>query len=85
MWNNRVAIGLKHQRMKALTLFAACGREGGRAKQRPGESTRRTLPLMHGGEFTHPGFASLSDPLFAARKEGKKGYLNLRPSPQMSF
>jgi len=46
---------------------------------------RRILPPMHGGEFTHPGFASLSDPLFAARKEGKKGYLNLRPSPQMSF
>jgi len=25
---------------------------------------RRILPPMHGGEFTHPGFASLSDPLY---------------------
>jgi hypothetical protein len=76
MWSN-VAIGLKRQRMKAFTLFAACGREGGRAKQRPGELTRRTLPPMHRGEFTHPPDLRLGlvDPLYAGRKEGKKDYL----------
>jgi len=35
-------------------------------------SMRATLPQMHGDEFTHPDYASLVDPLYASRKEGKK-------------
>jgi len=58
-----------------VTLFFACKREGGRAEQRPGESTRRTLTPMHGGKFTHPDHASLVDPLYASRKEGEKPIL----------
>jgi len=53
-----------------FTLFADFGREGGQAQRWPGESTRRTLPQMHVGESTHPGFATLSDPLCRNRQRG---------------
>jgi len=29
------------------------------------------MAQMHANRFTHPGDASLADPLFAARKEGE--------------
>jgi len=48
-----------------LPSFCRRQREGGRAKQRPGELTNEAiLALMHGGESTHPVFASLDHPLF---------------------
>jgi hypothetical protein len=46
---------------KKTTLFPACGREGGRAKQGPGELSR----FGKRAPSTHPGYASLADPLFA--------------------
>jgi hypothetical protein len=44
-------------------------REGGRAKQRPGESARRCISVL-----THPDYAKpLADPLFACgEKRAKK-------------
>jgi hypothetical protein len=54
-----------------VALFFACKREGGRAKLRPGESTRRTLPLMHIGDSTHPDCATLVGPLFRKRERGR--------------
>jgi hypothetical protein len=59
---------------KLSTLFADFGREGGRAKQRPGESTARAmLAQMHGAYLLTPttppigGWSTLS---FASKKEG---------------
>jgi hypothetical protein len=59
-------------------LFFACKREGGRAKQRPGESTIGAISTsMHGAYFTHPIYATLDDPLSACgAKRVKKQLLN---------
>jgi len=56
----------------AFTLFIACDKEGRRAKRWWGESTKRTLTPMHGGELTHPECASLFDPLSGKPERGEK-------------
>ncbi|MDB4926194.1 hypothetical protein [Mucilaginibacter sp.] len=55
------------------TLFTACRREGGRAKQRPGEwINKAAIALLHWRTFTHPDIATLVDPLFRKRERGLK-------------
>jgi len=55
----------------AFTLFFACKREGGRAKQRPGESTiQAALAQIPGAQLTHPECAALFDPLFGKPERG---------------
>jgi len=49
----------------------ACHREGGRAKQRPGEEIiEAALTQMHGAQFTHPDGATLVDPLSGEPERG---------------
>jgi hypothetical protein len=40
---------------------------------------------MHIGESTHPDCASLVDPLFAARKEGKKYFEHMAFKPNINI
>ena len=54
-----------------LALFPACRREGRTVQRIRGESViRQAFALMSLAYSTHPVFASLDHPLFAARKEG---------------
>ena len=68
-------MGLNHEgslKLKHFTLFADFGREGGRAKQRPGESTNEAISAqMHVG-VTHPSIASLAEPLFCKQEKRVK-------------
>jgi hypothetical protein len=48
------AFGVKRVVAEFKTLFPACGREGGRAKQRPGESTKILLLNKNSDEFKNP-------------------------------